>query len=319
LVGQWIFGALLLAQAAAAAPAERVGVTMDGKEIAAIERSEYELPLLGSPFINEIKYQALTDKLARQYDREPVNAKLDGAGRIVPESTGYRLDRRAFFDRFHSFFVDGKGGSFELPLRAAYPRVDSELLSVLKEKTIGQYTTYYNSNNKSRSNNIDLASRAIDNRYVFPGERFSFNSTVGERTALKGYKRAKVIVRGEVAEGIGGGICQISSTLFNAVDRAGMKIVQRYSHSRNVTYVPPGRDATVSWYGPDFVFENPYDHPVLIRSFAGAGAITVLIYSSEEIHNRPREVPSASKKLPEEVPANRYDAPFIPGAGLSGP
>ena len=292
---------------------DRLDVTIDGREVAGLKRAEYEFPLSGNPIINDIKLNALTDRMSRLADKAPVDAILDGAGRIVPESNGYRLDRRSFTDRFYAFMVEGRGSSLELPRRVVYPRVDSELLTVIKEKLIGQYTTYYNSNNKSRSHNIDLASKAINNRYVFPGEKFSFNETVGERTALKGYKRAKIIVRGEVAEGIGGGICQISSTLFNAVDRAGMKIVQRYSHSRNVTYVPPGRDATVSWYGPDFVFENPYDQPVLIRSFAHGGAVTILIYSSEEIHNRPRVVPSASKKLPEEVPADRNVNRVMPG------
>lgn len=86
------------------------------------------------------------------------------------------------------------------------------------------------------------------------------------RTPDKGYMKAPVIVRGELSEGVGGGICQVSSTLFNAVDRAGLEIVQRYSHSRRVPYVPPGRDATVSWGGPDLRFQNKYNQPVLIRA-----------------------------------------------------
>ncbi|MNG07089.1 VanW like protein [compost metagenome] len=113
--------------------------------------------------------------------------------------------------------------------------------------------------------------------------------------------RAPVIVKGEVSEGIGGGICQISSTLFNAADRAGLQIVQRYSHSRNVPYVPPGRDATVSWYGPDFVFKNRYSQPILIRAFVYGGQVSISIFSSEAVDHEPRQVPSASKKLPEEI------------------
>src|SRR5690606_24482567 len=114
-------------------------------------------------------------------------------------------------------------------------------------KLIGQYVTYYNSRNKNRSHNISLAAKSINNYVLFPGEVFSFNKVVGQRTISKGYMRAKVIVRGEFSEGIGGGICQVSSTLYNAADHAGLKIMQRYSHSRSVPYVPPGRDATVNW------------------------------------------------------------------------
>jgi hypothetical protein len=112
---------------------------------------------------------------------------------------------------------------------------------------------------------------------------------------------ASVIVRGELSEGDGGGICQLSSTLYNSVDRAGLKIVQRYSHSRNVPYVPPGRDATVSWDGPDFTFQNQYNQPILIRSNARGGTIIVTLYSSHVIEHKPREVPGAVRLLPEEI------------------
>ncbi len=307
---KWIVGALLLAQAAALP--DQLTITSDGEVIAVVRRADYEFPLRGLPIVNDVKFSELTVRIEKRVNQPPLNAILDASGAIVPERSGYKLDRAAWEKDFYRFMVEGAGPVLQAPRNTIYPRVDSELLVSLKEKMIGFYTTYYNSNNKSRSHNIDLAAQALNNRYVFPGESFSFNETLGERTASKGYKRAKIIVRGEVAEGIGGGICQVSSTLFNAVDRAGMTIVRRYSHSRNVPYVPPGRDATVSWNGPDFVFSNPYDHPVLIRSFAGGGQTTVWIYSADEIHNRPREVPSATKRLPEEVPAGRDVDPLVP-------
>jgi vancomycin resistance protein YoaR len=299
----WIAGALLLVQSIAGP--ERLSLQVEGQEVADAARSELVFPLPGTPILNDEALASLTRKVERLVNRESVDAHLDARGAIIAEKNGYRLDRQAFLDGIYRSMVEGGAPTLALPRKVVFPRVDSELLSMLKEKAIGQYTTYYNSSNKSRSHNIDLAANAINNKYVFPGETFSFNAVVGERTTEKGYKRAKVIVRGEISEGIGGGICQISSTLFNAVDRAGMKIVRRYSHSRNVSYVPPGRDATVSWQGPDFVFLNPYDQPILIRAFAYGGATTIVICSSEDIHNRPREVPSASKKLPEEVPADR--------------
>jgi vancomycin resistance protein YoaR len=89
--------------------------------------------------------------------------------------------------------------------------------------------------------------------------------------------------------------------LYNAIDRAGLKIVQRYSHSKSVPYVLPGRDATVSWDGPDFAFYNQYNQPILIRAFAGSGTMYVSIYSSDVVDYKPREIPSMSDKLPEEV------------------
>ena len=188
-----------------------------------------------------------------------------------------------------------------MPELDIYPKVDSELLAHIQIQRIGQYVTYFNSNNKSRSHNISLAAKASDNHFVFPNETFSFNQVVGKRTRDKGYMRAPIIVRGEFSEGVGGGICQVSSTLFNAVDRAGLRIVQRYSHSRRVPYVPSGRDATVSWYGPDFRFQNKYNQPILIKAKVYGGSMVVTLYSSDVINYEPRKVPKASSRLPKEI------------------
>ncbi|TVY01939.1 VanW family protein [Cohnella terricola] len=318
MIWKWMAGVILLAKQAVTPDNSldvwpgNLTVTLEGQTIVDAKRTDYEFPLPGTPVVNDVRLKEMIQRLEKQVYRAPVDATLDGWGSIVPESAGYKLDSRAFADQFYGFMVEGGPTLIEVPRRVLYPRVDSELLTIIKEKVIGHYTTYYNSSNKNRSHNIDLASKAINNHYVFPGETFSFNAIVGERTVRKGYQMAKVIVRGEVSEGIGGGICQISSTLYNAVDRAGLKIVERYSHSRNVPYVPPGRDATVSWGGPDFIFQNQYDHPVLIRSYSGAGQTSIMIYSSDEIHNKPREVPSASKKLPEEVIADRNVHQIVP-------
>lgn len=272
-----------------------------GLTIVEMTRARYTYSLPGVPIVDHDKLNGLMDNIDNRLQRPPVNAALDGAGRIIPEQTGSKLDRRAFTEQFYSFIFEGGFSRLEAPLLTTYPRVDSELLSSIKVKRIGQYATYYNSNNKNRSHNVGLAAKAINNYVVFPGEKFSFNEAVGKRTKEKGYLRAPIIVRGELSEDIGGGICQISSTLFNAVDRAGLKIIQRYSHSRNVKYVPPGRDATVSWYGPDFVFQNKYNQPILIRAFAQGGQASIMICSSDVINDKPKQVPNASKKLPEEV------------------
>ncbi|RIX59723.1 hypothetical protein D3P08_06245 [Paenibacillus nanensis] len=283
-------------------PTSHAVIMSDGEVVAdQIEREAYWYPVPGIPLVNEEKLSKLMDQIAGKVERPPINASLDGAGRVVPERNGGKLDRAAFKKLFYGFMLEGEPSQIEAPLRPVYPRVDSEVLSAIKVKQIGYYATFFNSRNKNRSANIALAAKALNNHVVFPGERFSFNQTVGKRTSEKGYMRAPVIVRGELYEDIGGGICQVSSTLFNAADRAGMTIVERYSHSRSVRYVPPGRDATVSWYGPDFVFENPYDQPILIRAFVSPGAVRILIYSSELVELRTRQVPEASKALPEEV------------------
>ncbi|WP_026583423.1 VanW family protein [Bacillus sp. J33] len=297
----WMFGLLLFIQFHTASLPENLTIESEGESIASMERAEYQLPFPGMPLIDFEKYNQFLSKLDDQTYIPPVNAYIDDAGRIISEKPGRKLHRKAFTDLFFTYFYEKGPARAEVPMLAVYPRVDRDLLAHIRVKQIGQYATYFNPNNKTRSHNIKLAAEAINNHVVFPGETFSFNRVVGKRTVEKGYLRAPVIVRGELSEDIGGGICQVSSTLFNAVDRAGVKVLKRYSHSKRVPYVPPGRDATVSWYGPDFTFKNRYSYPLLIRAKAINGQMVIRVFSSDEIKYEPRLVPKSSKMLPEEI------------------
>lgn len=258
-------------------------VNSDGDAVEELDRNDFKLSYVDALFINDSKLKVQMDVLEETVHKDPVNAKLNDSGEIIPEKPGQQLDRYKFRRLFQDYFYSGKQMKAELPVEKVYPRVDSELIAEIKEQKIGDYVTYFKKTNKERSHNIDLAAEAIDNHVVFPGESFSFNKVVGKRTKDKGYKRAPVIVKGELAEDIGGGICQVSSTLYNAVDLKGIQITERYSHSRRVPYVPPGRDATVSWYGPDFVFKNNYNQALLIRAAAQDGRMRISIYSSDSI------------------------------------
>ncbi|WP_409346308.1 VanW family protein [Paenibacillus sp. MBLB4367] len=301
----WIAAIMLLLQPVQPMPPSEnkndasFAVEFKGKNVASANRAGYTLP--GMTMVDMKKYQRFVDTIHKKVYEPPQNAKIGSSGKIVKEQVGYELDRFAMMQHFYTYFYGSGPYSAEAPRKTVYPRVDSELLANIRVKAIGNYATYYNSSNKNRSNNIAIASKALDNQVVFPGETFSFNRAIGKRTLDKGYMKAPVIVRGELSEGIGGGICQVSSTLYNAIDRAGLKIVQRYSHSKSVPYVLPGRDATVSWDGPDFVFLNQYNQPILIRAFAGSGTMYVSVHSSDVIDYKPRVIPSMSTELPEEV------------------
>ncbi|GAB3064318.1 VanW family protein [Virgibacillus ainsalahensis] len=250
-----------------------------------VEVEQYALPHLDKLFIDESRLNFLIKILEEKLHKEPVNAKLDKKGEIIEGEPGITIDKRKFHILFREAFYSETTTKLEVPKRYVYPRVDRALLKDIRVKELGSYVTNFRKTNTERSHNIDLSTKAINNHVVFPGETFSFNDIVGERTAERGYKRAPVIVKGELAEDIGGGICQVSSTLFNAVDLKGIQIVERYAHSREVPYVPPGRDATVSWWGPDFVFKNLYNEPILIRAQADNGRMDVRIFSSETAEN----------------------------------
>lgn len=273
-----------------------------GKTVASIDSSQYRLPVF--PLLRQDRLEQLLNDLDRQVYEEPKSAKIGSRGEIVPEQSGYKLDRQQMADQLFVYLHETGAAYIEAPVTAVYAKVDGELLGQLRDKRLGYYYTYYNAGNRDRSHNIALSAKAIDSTVVFPGETFSFNRVVGMRTVGKGYRRAPVIVKGELSEGVGGGICQMSSTLFNAVDRAGLAIVERYSHSREVPYVLPGRDATVSWGGPDFVFQNRYNQPVLIRAHAAGGRVFAAVYSSDVIEYTPRGVPGMFKRVPQEIPAH---------------
>jgi vancomycin resistance protein YoaR len=148
-----------------------------------------------------------------------------------------------------------------------------------RAETIGSFTTDLGSHNDSnRVHNIKLSLASINKTVLLPGETFSFHGTIGDSTNGKlGYKPATVIIGKEFATDYGGGICQVSSTLYNAVARAKLRVVERYSHSLPVDYVPKGQDATVSYPDLDFKFMNNSDSPVRIEASLQGSKVTCQI------------------------------------------
>jgi vancomycin resistance protein YoaR len=196
---------------------------------------------------------------------------------LIPHRMGRELNRvqvMEWLDQIHEHLNQ----PLELPIVWLEPKLRTERLQQLRQKRLSSYATFFNASNRNRSHNIYLSAATIDHQVLMPGEVFSFNQVVGMRSVRKGYLPARVIVHGEYSEGVGGGICQTSSTLFNSVDRAGLQIIERSGHSKKVSYVPRGRDATVSWDGPDFKFRNQFNEPILIAAYATQGRLVIAIY-----------------------------------------
>lgn len=147
---------------------------------------------------------------------------------------------------------------------------------------LATFTTRYDASDKDRTTNLILACQKINGKVILAGETFSYNKTLGPRTAATGYRNAKIYVAGEVVDGIGGGICQISSTLYNAVLMSDLEIVERRNHQFVTSYVPAGRDATVVYGMTDFKFKNTRQFPVRISASAQNGIATVSIYGIKE-------------------------------------
>lgn len=171
-----------------------------------------------------------------------------------------------------------------IPLKITKPKIT--ILELAKNKifpdNLSKYTTRYDETNTNRSTNIKLSTEKINGKILMPGEIFSYNKIVGERTIKAGYKEAAVYMGGKVVNGIGGGICQVSSTLYNAILQANLEIVARKNHYFITSYVSPSRDATVAYGSIDFQFKNNRTYPIKIESSAKNGICQILIKGIKE-------------------------------------
>lgn len=172
---------------------------------------------------------------------------------------------------------------YEIPLKITKPSITTiDLGSEAFPNKLSTYTTRYDGGDENRSTNLEIACEKINEKIILPGETFSYNKTLGARTTSAGYKTAKVYENGAVVDGIGGGICQISSTLYNAVLKSNLEIVERRNHQFITSYVPEGRDATVAYGVTDFKFKNNRKYAIKIKATASNGVATIDIYGIKE-------------------------------------
>lgn len=198
-------------------------------------------------------------------------AYADGTVSRTYEAVPLSLDMDAAAERLTEAILAGT--DLQLPLVGGTKRVPDKELDKVKT-VIGQYTTHFDAGNENRSSNIKLAAQYLSGRVLMPGEQFDFNGMLGQRTTSRGFKEAGVYVSGRHDRDVGGGICQVSTTLYNSVLQAGLKVVDRSAHSLPVAYVPLGQDATVSFPEPDFKFVNTLDVPVGIIAEYSPGQLT---------------------------------------------
>ena len=172
---------------------------------------------------------------------------------------------------------------YEIPLKITEPnKTVSDLGEKVFKESLSKFTTVFDVGNTNRASNIALATKTLDGIILKPGEVFSYNKVIGNTTKEKGYKLGGAYVNGQVVQAYGGGICQVSTTLYNAVLYANLEIVQRYNHTYAVSYVPAGRDATVSYGGKDFKFKNNRKYPIKIEGVAKNGTVSISIKGIKE-------------------------------------
>jgi vancomycin resistance protein YoaR len=201
---------------------------------------------------------------------------------IVPSQDGLGLDAEELSASLIQTLTGSGERTVALPMKRVEPTLTTEKAKALGiTERLSTFTTTYSSSNKPRVNNIHLLADALDGTLVAPGEVFSFNETIGQRTAEKGYQEANAIVNGKLVPQLGGGICQIGSTIFNTIFFSGLEVVERHNHSIYISHYPKGRDATVSWGGPDFRFRNDTDTWVLVATAYTNTSVTVSLYGTD--------------------------------------
>ena len=232
--------------------------------------------------INDIKKNSKTIILKPTYDRDMVLKLVDDiADNIYQESQDAKLD----FENGRFKVTDDKRGitlnksdlinlivdniyeleDINLPVEVTEPKVKKESLSRING-VISEFSTSFKGSSRGRIENVKISSRAMSNLLVMPGEQVSYNETIGPIKASTGYKEAPVILNGELTPGMGGGVCQSSTTLYNALLLANISIVERHPHSIAASYVPRGMDGAVATGYLDLKFKNNYDFPIYIDS-----------------------------------------------------
>lgn len=172
---------------------------------------------------------------------------------------------------------------YEIQLTITKPKITTaQIGSEAFPDLLATYSTRYDGGDVDRTTNLRIACKKINEKVILPGETFSYNKTLGVRSTATGYKNAKVYENGQVVDGIGGGICQISSTLYNSVLMSNLEIVERKNHQFVTSYTPAGRDATVVYGMTDFKFKNTRTYAIKIKASAANGIATISIYGIKE-------------------------------------
>jgi vancomycin resistance protein YoaR len=159
---------------------------------------------------------------------------------------------------------------------------------------------------------VQLVAHLVDNKLIAPGATFSFNNTTGERSAAKGFREAPVIINGELQTGLGGGVCQVSTTVFNAAYEAGLPITSRTNHALYISHYPLGRDATVNYPDTDLKFVNDTGHWLLLRTWVGSSSLTVALYGTP-VHRRVESVAQPLRVVAPAPVQRTVDATLDPG------
>lgn len=251
-----------------------------------IFKDKYNIKLVSN--YDEVKLNKIINDICKEIDIKAVNAtiNIDDKRSIkrTKSKNGKKVDKVKLKESIYNMIISKKINNLKIPVNIVKPKITTENVNSINT-VLSQFTTTFNSTT-SRGNNINAAANSTSNKLIMPHKEFSYNNSTGARTWHNGYKPAKVIVGGKYVNGEGGGVCQVSTTIYNAALLAGMNISEVHNHTFISRYAPAGRDAAVSYGYTDFKFENPFMHPVYIKNTVNNGVMTSRIYGCDKDRER---------------------------------
>lgn len=258
------------------------------------------------------------DMLYKELNTQPENATIKSLGKtynIIAHKQGMKISKEDL-ESFIKRIIAQEDTKFDIPVEFVIPEITTQILSAnIFKDTLSSYSTQFSTNDqngRNRAVNIGIACSKIDGTILAPGDEFSFNKVVGPRTEKLGYMPAHTYTGGRVVDGVGGGICQVSSTLYNAVLLADLEVTDRKNHIFTVSYVPKGLDATVSYNSVDFKFRNNTKYPVKINAWVTAdNKVHFKLIGTQENQNKKIEyIPKIIKQTDFSV--KYIDDPTLP-------
>ena len=238
------------------------------------------------PYLSAEKMAPFLDNVSAKVKSDPVDATFKGDGTkawVVAGIPGKSLDAEKTVEALNAAALSSKDRSVKVALVLKDPKLTTaEAQAMGIQDVLGSYQTEW-VGTPDRQTNVEITTEYINNALLAPGEEFNFDKVVGPRTVARGYKLAPGIVSpGQLEDVLGGGICQVATTLFNAAFEAGLKITERKNHSIYITHYPKGRDATVSADGPNLRFVNDTDHYILVRGASDGITTKFVIYGTDD-------------------------------------
>jgi len=273
---------------------ERKAAAQDGREI---------------PFevnFSQDKVRNILNDITREVRVPPRDARLivtpQETVEIVQGTNGIEIDFEGAFSQLEPIFRDDLEPEISVNLVEVSPSQTTEEVKNLRiNGLLAQFTTSFNAENTNRSENVRVAAMALNGIMIKQDEAFSFNDVVGPRSQEAGYKNAKIILNNEFIDGLGGGVCQVSSTLYNVLLRAGIEVKERHNHSLVVTYVPMGQDAAVAYGAKDLKFTNNLPCAIIIKTLMTRNTVTFKIFGDSSLKKNIRIVNSTIKEYPFKI------------------